>query len=131
MTFIGDRVSVSEEGRQKITASGDIEEVKLSVSKGADVTKIELLVHIGEDERKFIVADDGNLSGLTFEASMLPDNESEELTPFIVATEDVFGLLDLWKDKYLAAQENGSGLTPAIRQTWGRGNYCSKSFEDI
>lgn len=130
-TFVGDRVSVSEEDKQKITASGDIEEVKLSVSKGTDVTKIELLVYIGEDERKFVVDIDGKLSGLTFEASMLPDNESEELIPFIAATEDVFGLLDLWKGKYLASQENGSGLTPAIRQTWGRGNYCSKSFEDI
>ena len=130
-TFVGDRVSVSEEDKQKITVSGDIEEAKLSVSKGADVTKIELLVQIGEDERKFVVDSDGKLSSLTFEASMLPDRESEELTPFIAATEDVFGLLDLWKDKYVVAQENGSGLTPAIRQTWGRGNYCSKSFEDI
>ena len=129
-TFVGDRVSVSDDD-QKITVSGDIEEAKLSVSKGADVTKIELLVQIGEDERKFVVDNDGKLSGLTFEASMLPDRESEELTPFIAATEDVFGLLDLWKDKYVVAQENGSGLTPAIRQTWGRGNYCSKSFEDI
>lgn len=129
-TFIGDRVSVSDD-EQKITVSGDIEEAKLSVSKGADVTKIELLVHVGEDERKLVVDSDGNLSGLTYEASMLPDSESEELTPFIAATEDVFGLLDLWKDKYLASQENGSGLTPAIRQTWGRGEYCSKSFEDI
>lgn len=129
-TFVGDRVSVSDD-EQKITASGDIEEVKLSVSKGADVTKIELLVHVGEDERKFVVDSDGKISGLTFEASMLPDNESEELIPFISATEDVFGLLDLWKGKYLASQENGSGLTPAIRQTWGRGEYCSKSFEDI
>ena len=129
-TFVGDRVSVSDDD-QKITVSGDIEEAKLSVSKGADVTKIELLVQIGEDERKFVVDNDGKLSGLTFEASMLPDSESEELTPFIAATEDVFGLLDLWKDKYVEAQENGSGLTPAIRQTWGRGEYCSKSFEDI
>ena len=129
-TFVGDKVSVSDDD-QKITVSGDIEEAKLSVSKGADVTKIELLVQIGEDERKFVVDSDGKLSGLTFEASMLPDRESEELTPFIAATEDVFGLLDLWKDKYVVAQENGSGLTPAIRQTWGRGNYCSKSFEDI
>lgn len=129
-TFVGDKVSVSDDD-QKITVSGDIEEAKLSVSKGADVTKIELLVQIGEDERKFVVDSDGKLSGLTFEASMLPDRESEELTPFIAATEDVFGLLDLWKDKYVVAQENGSGLTPAIRQTWGRGEYCSKSFEDI
>lgn len=129
-TFVGDKVSVSDDD-QKITVSGDIEEAKLSVSKGADVTKIELLVQIGEDERKFVVDNDGKLSGLTFEASMLPDRESEELTPFIAATEDVFGLLDLWKDKYVVAQENGSGLTPAIRQTWGRGEYCSKSFEDI
>ena len=129
-TFVGDKVSVSDDD-QKITVSGDIEEAKLSVSKGADVTKIELLVQIGEDERKFVVDSDGKLSGLTFEASMLPDRESEELTPFIVATGDAFGLLDLWEARYCESRENESGLTPAIRQTWGRGNYCSKSFEDI
>lgn len=131
-TFIGDRVSVST-SEQKIAASGQIEEAKLAIAKGADVSKIELLVHIGDDERKFVVSAGGDVSGLWYSPDVLPSDKNDEsfVLPFIAATQDIFDLLDLWKDRYLAAYENGSGLTPKIRETWGRGEYCSRAFDDV
>ena len=131
-TFIGERVSVST-SEQKIAASGQIEEAKLAIAKGADVSKIELLVYIGDDERKFVVSADGAISGLWYSPDMLPSDKDDEafVLPFIAATQDIFNLLDLWKNRYLAAHENGSGLTPKIRETWGRGEYCSRAFDDV
>lgn len=131
-TFIGDRVSVST-SEQKIAASGQIEEAKLAIAKGADVSKIELLAHIGDDERKFVVSADGDVSGLWYSSAVLPSDKDDEafVLPFIAATQDIFDLIDLWKDRYLAATENGSALTPKIRETWGRGEYCSRAFDDV
>ena len=130
-TWVWNKVSTADEVT-KISASGEnIEEAKLAISDGADVTKMELLVTIGEEERKFMVNLDGVVSSLEYAAEDLPDNEDEELRPFIDSTHKIFELVDLWKKKYVDASREGKGLNPKIRETWGKGNYCSKAFEDI
>lgn len=129
-TYAGDSVVVASHD-QKLSTSGNVEEAKLAVSKGMDITKMDMLVHIGEDERKFKVTSEGEVSGLTFSPEMLPDSDDEDLTIFIEATAEAFGVLDAWKARYLEALENGNGLTPKIREVWGRGEYCSRVFEDV
>lgn len=130
-TWVGNKISTVSED-QKLSASGeDIPEMKLAISNGADVDKIELWLNIGEKEAKFNLNYEGAISGLTYGPECLPDEDSNSLLPFIAWTEDVFAVIDLWEARYAEARDQGKGLTPKIRETWGRGEYCSKAFEDV
>ena len=130
-TWVGNKICTKSE-EQTLSASGEnIEEAKLAISKGADVTKLELWLQLGEDEIKFVINQEGAISGLTYSEDLLPDDESPYLLPFITWTNEVFEVVDLWKKRYLEASDNGKGLTSKIRETWGRGDYCSKAFENV
>ena len=131
-TWAGNKINVESE-EQKLSASGEnIEEAKLAISKCADVTKLELWVKLDVDEFKFSITwKDGQISSLTYDEDLLPDDESPYLVPFVERTKAAFEVIDLWERRYIEADENGKGLTPKIRETWGRGNYCSKAFENV
>lgn len=130
-TWVGDKVSTVGED-QKLTISGEnIEEAKLSISDGAYVSRMEILVSSSYGDRKFNVNLEGVISGMQFAPEELPDDDSEDLTLFISMTSFYFEVMDAWKAQYEEAEQSGKGLTPEIRKNWGKGNYCSKAFEDV
>jgi len=129
--WIGDKVYTTSP-ICKVSASGGVEEARIAVSRGGLVTKAEYIISLGDVYRAVgVLLPSGNFARLSFDkASVIDDSEAscclilEELTK-------AYAAIDALARIFEEAERKGSSITPKILEVWGRGDFCSKLFENI
>ena len=133
MASFGDKVWVGRND-SSVSVNGDVEEARLAVSKGGLVTKAELFMGEG-DQRTCVFDCQGFFPKVKFsKEELLGTNFSDDDgNMFLVlgAIQDLFADMEYWIERYRMTKDEGRGLTDEIRRVWGRGDFCSRGFEDI
>lgn len=136
-TFVGNRVTVSDESGVTITAKGSVEEARIAVSGGANATKAEIKFSMNDVLVDAVLTRRGEFASLTFPREVFEatgDPVSDAQSQAIMVLDHVvraFGMVDMWKAIYDKAVADNAGLTAHIAEVWGRGTFCSKQFDEI
>lgn len=136
-TFVGNKVTVSDESGVTITAKGSVEEARIAVSGGANATKSEIKFFANGVLVDAVLTRRGEFASLTFPREVFEatgDPVSDAQSQAIMVLDHVvraFSMVDMWKDIYDKAVADNAGLTAHIAEVWGRGTFCSKQFDEI
>lgn len=136
-TFVGNKVTVSDESGVTITAKGSVEEARIAVSGGANATKAEIKFFANNVLVDAVLTRRGEFASLTFPREVFEatgDPVSDAQSQALMVLDHVvraFSMVDMWKDIYDKAVADNAGLTAHIAEVWGRGTFCSKQFDEI
>lgn len=136
-TFVGNKVTVSDESGVTITAKGSVEEARIAVSGGANATKAEIKFFANNVLVDAVLTKRGEFASLTFPRDVFEatgDPVSDAQSQALMVLDHVvraFSMVDMWKDIYDKAVADNAGLTAHIAEVWGRGTFCSKQFDEI
>ena len=126
-------VVASEDG--KVSASGSIEEARIAVSKGGLVAKADFVFEGEKGSRDCTLTSNGRFSKLTFPKEYFAKSNQYDLygTMCLILSEvqEARKMLAFWAHTFWEANREDKGMTPKIMEVWGKGDFCSRQFDDI